>query len=54
MLYAQEMWSAYHQFLQHPNDLATITTYELDQLMGDKGCQDLWSLQDELFLRPAA
>ena len=52
VLYAQEMWSSYHQFHQHNDDLSRMTDYDLRRLHTEMGTTTLRDLQSELLLRP--
>ena len=53
VLYAQEMWSSYHQFHQHKDDLSRISAYDLEYLQLDMGADTLRELQEEILLKPA-
>ena len=52
ILYAQEMWSSFHQFHQHKDDLSRMTTFDLKRLESETGTTTLRELQGELLLRP--
>ena len=54
VLYVQELWASYHQFLQHPDELATMTKYETSRLLHTFGCSTLGDLQEEMLLHPRA
>ena len=52
-MYAQEMWSSYHQFHQHKDDLSRMSAYDLECLQLEMGADTLRELQEEFLLKPA-